>query len=38
MKRIISLVAVLAVASTVFALVAYAGSSRSTATTVKVGA
>ena len=38
MKRIISLAAALAVAATVFAVVAYAGSSRSSATTVKVGA
>jgi len=38
MKRIISLVVALAAAATVFAVVAYAGSSRSTATTVKVGA
>ena len=38
MKRIITLVAVLAVAATTFAVVAYAGSSRASATTVKVGA
>jgi uncharacterized cupredoxin-like copper-binding protein len=39
MKRIVSLVAVAAVASvTVFAVVAYAGSNHATATTIKVGA
>jgi uncharacterized cupredoxin-like copper-binding protein len=38
MKRIITLVAVLAVAATLFAVVAYAGSTRASATTVKVGA
>jgi len=38
MKRIISLVVALAAAAAVFAVVGYAGSSRATATTVKVGA
>jgi uncharacterized cupredoxin-like copper-binding protein len=38
MKRIITLVAALAVAATVFAVVAYGGSTRATATSVKVGA
>ena len=38
MKRIITLVAALAVAATLFAVVAYAGSTRASATTVKVGA
>src|SRR5215510_9916793 len=38
MKRIITLVAALAVAATVFAVVAYGGSTRAAATTVKVGA
>jgi uncharacterized cupredoxin-like copper-binding protein len=38
MKRIITLVAVLAVAATPFAVVAYGSSTRATATTVKVGA
>ena len=38
MKRIITLVAALAVAATTFAVVAYGGSTRASATTVKVGA
>jgi uncharacterized cupredoxin-like copper-binding protein len=38
MKRIITLVAALAVAATMFAVVAYGSSTRATATTVKVGA
>ena len=38
MKRIITLVAALAVAATMFAVVAHGSSTRATATTVKVGA
>ena len=38
MKRIITLVVALAVAATMFAVVAYGSSTRATATTVKVGA
>ena len=38
MKRIITLVAALTVAATMFAVVAYGSSTRATATTVKVGA
>jgi len=37
MKRIITLVAALAVAATMFAVVAYGSSTRGTATTVKIG-